>query len=96
MAVNRIFNRFYRRFVTEILRDIPSVAPKSTSEASSQLKDLYVGQQEVKLAKPSLEAPASNESACPLTHVQVSTPGGGTRYVAAPGSGPGFRRRNYI
>jgi hypothetical protein len=96
MAVKGIINRFYRRFVTEILRESTSMAPKSAPAASLQLKDLYVGQKDGTLVKPSVEASVPNDSACPLTHYCVSTPGDGTRFGVVPGSGRGYRRRNYI
>jgi hypothetical protein len=94
MVVKGMINRFYRRFVTEILRESTSVAPKGASAASFQLKDLDVGRKDGKLVTP--EASLSTDSACPITHHQVTTPGGGTRYVVAPASGGGYRRYRYI
>jgi hypothetical protein len=73
-------NRFFRRFVTEILRESTSVAPRG----SLQLKDLYVGQMHGKLVKPWVGASISNNS--DAAYHCVSTPGHGYRCVSAPGS----------
>jgi hypothetical protein len=65
--------RFYRRFVTEIVRESTSLAPK----AQLQLKDLYVGNTCGKLVKPWVMPLASNNANAP--YYCVSTPGHGYR-----------------
>jgi hypothetical protein len=95
-------NRFYRRFVTEILRESTSAAPKGTPAVAEilreptmvHLKDLYVGKRSGKFVKPWVGAVASTDSVGP--YYCVSTPGDGYRCEIAPESGRGYRVLRYI
>jgi hypothetical protein len=88
-------NQFYRRFVSEVVRESAHMAPKL------QLKDLYVGQKCGRLVKPWVggTAPLRPASLSPKPWQQgqsaayycVSTPGNGYECEFVPGSGSGYR-----
>jgi hypothetical protein len=96
-------NRFYRGFVTRVIREapksaVPSAVPEGASEVAAvlrtspnvlELKDLYVGKREGTFVKPWVTTSA-------LNYYCVSTPGDGYRCEIAPDSGKGYRQYRYI